>query len=169
MKAKIYSLLALFMAVTLLNACTDHTIVPDAPITIAGESNDDESSTESIEDGVRSDQLSHIAEDAYLISWILKDDIIKGVELDQPVISLQVEEGLAVRTYLSTGGLQNVPGVIEDHVMMSIIEDNIIFLTEYVDNVELRFVTEDHIMLLTFTVNGEPLFSHSFILKEGII
>ena len=168
MKKHIYSLIALaVLTLGLLNACADNAATPETHLTINGEANEGEGPIDNT-NGNHADQVIDVTEEIKLISWILKEDIIKGVELDGPVVTVEVVEDRVERVYFSVGGLESVTDIYEDDIMMSIVEDNIIFLTDYVDNVELRIIAEDQIMLLDFTLNDEPFFSSFLTIRDDI-
>lgn len=152
----------------LFTSCTEDQPRPETldTLTTASEARKDKESGMEQGKGQLPSQITQLGENSYLISWIFEDDVVM---LSEPVISLLVEEGLATTLYLTADGILEPNSVFEDHLMKTVIEDNIILLADYVDNVELRIIAEDQIMLLNFSVNGEPVFSSSLTIIEDII
>ena len=60
--------------------------------------------------------------------------------------------------------------IIENDVMLNLVIENDIMLNQgYVDNVELRYIiAEDEVMLLTFSQEGEDLFTSSLTIRDDI-
>ena len=132
------------------------------------------------------DKVQKVIDGVYIASLTIKDIVLpRQEEVKDATLSLIIVDNKATGLYLSEGPLKFSVAeddpmmktknkadyiVIEDEIMMkTIIEDDIVLKSDYVDNIELRWIAEDHIMMMALSMDKTVIASSFITIHDEVL